>query len=399
MERTQRIVSDVKLLFAAVAVMLLFSSSAFVMPAYAYSSSVSAPESTLGSGYGSVDICSYTGCGSPASVVYDGDCFTLDSYLCFDTSSVCIVQKNNGTYCVSGSASINGHYAVVDGNLEGMRLYAVLTENGDGNLENIVYTLRINGIVFDDCCDSIYVECGTAYRIDITADLSCVCGNLHYRPVLPTLCLEIMVSTDGGASTVTADRITLKYTSADASNDIVELNREEKGIVLNDGDDNYSYTEDDGKEYYIVPNEARSDGHAAVYITNGDDSTLFASSDQFAGSDSRATTLELPAGKEFVIQVDISGGFIISGGTVIVEITIGNADSHGDIVYSTYTGEVKKNGTAYLHVKNPDSKNLGSASSLSNVAWMSGDFVSVRLAGTASSYWSDVAISLQIVFS
>lgn len=399
MERNTGIIRDAKLLFAAAAVMLLFSSSVFVMPAYAYSTSVSNPESGIGCVYGCVDICTYTGSGTPATVEYsDGD-FTTDRSISFDTSNVSITKKTNGRYSVTGTASVNGHYAVVTGGVTGLRLYASLAENGDGNLDNVAYTLRINDTVFDDSGDYIEVSCGTAYRIQIIADMSGVGTNLVNQPVLPTLSLEISVSADGGASTVTADRITLVYTSVDASNEIVELNQEEKDITKKEGDDNYSYTEADGNVYYIIPNEDRSDGHAAVYITNGDDSTDFSSSSNWGTTDERTTTLELPPNREFVIQVNLAGGFIISGGSLEVELTIGSTGTGGEMEYKTYTGEVKRNGTTYLYIKNVTNKNLATANNLSGVTWMSGDSVSVKLTGSSTSYLSDVTIGLQIVFN
>ncbi len=385
---TAGMMRDAKLLFAAVAVMLMVSSAFLVMPAYAYSTSVSG-EAGIGSVYKCVDVCSYSGSGTPVSVAYDEDDFTTDDSLNFDTSDIKITKKN-GKYSVSGTASITGHYAVVAGNMEGLKLYASLTENGDGNLEGISYTVTINGTVLDDDTDCIDVVCGTAYLIEITADMSGVGSNLTEQPVLPTLKLVLSLSSDGGASTVTADSISIVYTSVVAASEIVEINQEEKEITLQDGDENYSYTEDDGEVYYIVPNEDREDGHAAVYITNGDDSTAFTSTEENYTSDSRTTTLELPSNREFVIQADISGAFIISGGTISVELTIDG---------TTYTGEVKKNGTVYFYVKNVNNKNLATTSDIDSVTWMSGESVSVTITGSSNTFWSSVTISLQIVFN
>ncbi len=387
MSTAVNIVRDAKLLFVSVAVMLLFSSALFISPVYAYSTTVSG-EADVDCVYTCVDVCSYSGSGTPVSVAYDEDDFTVDTSLVFDTSTVGITQKNNGRYSVTGTASINGHYAVVMSDLSGLTLYATLTENGDGNLEGIEYTLKVNGTVFDDSSDCIEVVSGTAYLIEVTADLSSVGKNLKEQPVLPTLSLVISVSTDGGASTVIAGSITLVYTSAEAAEEIIDLNQEDKEITKQEGDDNYSYTEEDGETYYIVPNEDRDDGYASVYITDGDDSTDFASSESYS-SETRSTSLVLPSGREFVIQVDISGGFILSGGSVYIELTIDG---------ETYTGEIKRNGTHYFYLNGSGSK-LSSTSSLDGITWMSGDSVSVEITGSTSSFWSSVSIGLQIVFN
>ena len=346
-----------------------------VSPAFAYSSSVSA-EGSVDCTCVYVNICSYTGSGSSSSsMAFDESSFAVDKTLTFADSIKITQNTQSKKYSISGTATLSGHYVVVLGNVSGLKLSATVTEDG-GNVSKISYSLNVGGSSLStDGTGTISVTAGYAYAIDFTANLNNTGYNSSTAPELPDITLSFSLIRDTGTSSVEIQKISIKYTSTVAASDLIDANEDK----VTD-EDKGAFTGSDGNTYYIVADESRTDGYAAVYITESEDSTDFTTS--VFSKDTSSVKLTIPSDRDFVVMLYIEGNWAGGGSSVSLTVTIDG---------TSYTGSLSSNrssnGYHYFYISDNTSKTLASVSDVSKVpdtSWMKGDNVTLSVTGTST---------------
>ena len=296
-------------------------------------------------------------------------------------TGILLIAETSYHIQTGSSYTITGTWAVTGGAVpaEGSSLTCYVGNESEYTDNN---SFRMYGIEDSNVSTTITVESVSSLELHFDIDFQYTVVPSDGTTII--VCITII---DGNHATIAHGDNTLTITAGAAVDLIGDVN--DATVEEGDSHPSYTYTDEQGNDItvYLIESQ-RSDGNTGVYISSDDDSNSLVNTSAFS-SNSFSAAVNIPQNTDYAIQVTITGRGILSGGSLDLELEIGD---------DSYTGTINDTGTYFAYT--PTSGNrLTLTRENSPNHWLNnvGPIV-LKFSGESTSIFINVDIKLQIVF-